>query len=64
VRYRCPCGHEADEVPSAPDREIVSVYHIHHRADPRGVAEIVPMELIRTTIGSPEREPELAGIAK
>jgi len=63
MRYRCPCGHKADEVPSAPDREIVSVYHIHHRADVRGLAEIVSMELIQTAVSSPEREPELAGVA-
>jgi len=37
------------------------VYHIHHRA---GLAEIVPMEPIQTTVGSPEREPELAGPAR
>ena len=64
MRYRCPCGHEADEVPSAPDREIVSVYHIHHRADTRGLAEIVSMDLIQTTVSAPEREPELAGAAR
>jgi len=61
MRYCCPCGHEADELPSASDREIVAVYHIHHRA---GLAEIVPMEPIQTTVGSPEREPELAGPAR
>ena len=61
MRYRCPCGHEADELPSASDREIVAVYQIHHRA---GLAEIVPMEPSQTTVGSPEREPELAGAAK
>ena len=64
MRYRCPCGHEADEFPSASDREIVAVYHIHHRADTRGLAEIVPMEPIQTTVRSPEREPELAGAAR
>ena len=60
----CKCGtpgRQADELPSASDREIVAVYHIHHRA---GLAEIVHMEPIQTTVGSPEREPELAGAAR
>lgn len=63
MRYRCSCGYETHEAPSAPDREIVSVYHIHQRADPRDLAEIVRMEPVQGPVGAPPREPEVVGAA-
>jgi hypothetical protein len=63
MRYRCPCGYESQEAPSAPDREIVCVYHIHRRSDIRDLADIVCMEPVQPPAASPAREPEVAGAA-
>lgn len=63
MRYRCPCGYEADKTPSAPNREIVSVYHIHRRADTRALAEIVRMEAVQTPSEARRREAEVMGAA-
>jgi hypothetical protein len=60
MRYRCSCGYEANETPSAPDREIVSVYHIHQHADVRQLAEVVHMEPVVALV---RREPEIAAAA-
>jgi hypothetical protein len=59
MRYRCSCGYETDRTPSGPDREIVSVYHIHRRADVRQLSEIVHMEPVPFAV-KVERKPELA----
>jgi hypothetical protein len=63
MRYRCPCGYEADETPSAPDREVVSVYHIHRHADVRKLAEVVYMEPVVAPARLVRREPEVAAAA-
>jgi hypothetical protein len=60
MRYRCSCGYEADETPSAPDREIVSVYHIHRRGDIRNGAELVAMEPVLVAL---RRASEAVGAA-
>ncbi|HLW47447.1 MAG TPA: hypothetical protein VKW09_06725 [bacterium] len=63
MRYRCSCGYEAQETPSAPDREIVSVYHIHRCADIRQLAEIVCMEPVLIPAEVVQRMPEPVGAA-
>jgi hypothetical protein len=61
MRYRCRCGYEAEETPSTPDREIVSVYHIHRRGDIRQPAEIVCMETVPGRPPARRDAPEPAG---
>ncbi|GEM_PF-2748622 len=63
ARYRCPCGYEADDSPSAPVREIVSVYHIHRSHDARGGAILVRMEPVEAESEPAPREPA-AGAAR
>jgi hypothetical protein len=63
MRYRCSCGYEAHPIPSTPDREIVSVYHIHRRSDIRQLADIVFMEPVALPIETAPREPEIAAAA-
>jgi hypothetical protein len=56
ARYRCACGYEAEDAPSDPNREIVSIYHIHRGPDLRGGTVLVRMEPV--TRAAPDvREP-------
>jgi hypothetical protein len=63
MRYRCSCGYETQPVPSAPDREIISVYHIHRHADIRQLADIVCMDPVAAFAETVQREPEVAAAA-
>jgi len=61
MRYRCSCGYEADETSSTPDREIVSVYHLHRRGDIRQPVEIVWMEPVPAPLAALPDAPEPVG---